>query len=192
MKKLCFAFFCLLTVASCDKKYPIDQLPEDTSLPTLTYPLTSFSTANKFVSFGGTLPSSSQSKGYDIFLADTNQYVASACSGIVTSVTADAAGNNAIAVRYKSNSIYSFLYSGLNNVMVAVSDTLNPGTLLGKIGSNREVYFAVIKSNTEVICPQSIGSPNFNNAIQLAIDKHNMFNAADSVFDACLFETLPR
>lgn len=192
MKKLFLALTCFISISSCDKRYPIDQLPDDTSLPTLTYPLASFSSANKFIAFGDTLPSSSQSKGYDIFLADTNQYVASACSGIVTSVTADAAGNNSIVVRYKPNSIYSFLYSGINHVMVQVSDTLTPGTLLGKVGSNHEIYFAVVKNNTEVICPQNIGSPSFNTAIQLAIDKHNSFNTTDSVFDACLFETLPK
>lgn len=192
MNKLFLISITLLVLSACDKKYPIDNLPDDTTPPALTYPMASFSSTTKFIPFAGSLPSSGQCKGYDVFLTDTNQFVASASSGIVSSVTDDAAGNSSITVKYKANSIYSMVYSGIRSVMVQVNDSINAGTLLGKVGSNREIFFAVVKNNNEVLCPADYGSTGFNNAIQLAIDKHNANNPADSVLSSCLATSLPR
>lgn len=192
MKKKLFLFAVLpLLISACNDKYPIDDLPEDTSAPSLTYPLAGFATTTKFVPFGGTLPSSVQCKGYTIFLSNPNETITATCRGIVTAVNLDAAGNNDITVKYKSNSIYSFVYSGVRDVLVDVNDSISAGTILGKLGSNMQVGFMLVKSN-EVVCPRTYGTAGFNDAIDLAIGKHNTANTADSVFNACLVESLPK
>lgn len=176
---------------SCNDKYPINDLPEDTTAPSLTYPISSFSTVTRFIPFGGTLPSGGQCKGYDIFVSNANETITAACRGIVIAVNLDGAGNNDITVKYKSNSVYSFVYSGVKDVMVDVNDSIYAGTILGKVGSNLELSFTLIKSN-EVLCPRTYGSAGFNDAIDLAIAKHNTANSTDSVFSACLAESLPK
>ncbi len=181
----------LLLVSACNDKYPIPDLPKDTTAPSLTYPLSSFSTVTKFVNFGGTMPSSNQSKGYYVYMSNPNETITAACRGIVSAVNDDAAGNKNITVLYKSNSIYSFVYSGIKDVMVDVHDSIQAGTILGKLGSNMEVGFMLVKEN-EVLCPSSYASAGFNDAIDLAIGKHNAANPSDSISNTCLVESLPK
>ena len=192
MNKLTISLLAIiLLVAACSKTDKNDIIV-DTTAPALTNPLTSFSSTNKFIAFGDTLPNLSINKGYDIFINDTNQMITAACGGIVSTITTDAANNNTITVAYKANSIYTLLYAGIKNVLVDINDTITAGTILGKLGSNREIYFAVIKNNTEVICPNTFASSGFRNSINTAIAMHNATNVTDSVITTCLVETLPK
>ena len=192
MQKLCFAVVVMVVLfSSCSKKYAIDPLPGDTTPPSFSYPFLSFASTHLFVPFGGTLANSQTNKGYEVTLSDTTQQVLSASYGVVGAVSTNPDGTYAVAVKFKSNSIYTMLYSGLGTALVQTNDNVSPGTILGKMGGTGTIDFYVIKNNTEVVCPQNFGSVGFNNAIQQAIDKHNQFHPTDSVLTPCLVSILP-
>ena len=185
--------FIVMLLVACNKDTPvIPPLPPDQSAPNLDFQFVSMASAIKFIPFGDTLPNLSVNEGYEIQLSNTNESIVAACSGIVTSITADTAGGNFIAVKFKRNSIYSFLYGGVTNVVVHVNDSINPGSILGKINGNGINDFQLIKNNNEVLCPQAYGSAGFNTAIQEAILKNNALYPADSVLSPCVTESLPK
>ena len=180
----------LFFMASCNKDYSIKPLPEDTATPVFSYPIASLSSTIKFISFGDTLPDLSISHGYQIQLTDTTQIILAACSGVVNKITSIAPGNNSILVKYKSNSVYSFLYSGIESTTLQLNDSIAGGVILGKIAKIGVISFQVMKHENELLCPQTFGSAGFNNAINLAIGKHNQYNAGDSVYTPCLVSSI--
>lgn len=182
----------VLLVSSCGKPKSIDQLPDDTTNPAITYPFISMSSAEYFYPFGDTLHSVEASRAYFVEVGDTNLNVVSATDGIVTAISTNPDGNYTVVVRYKPNSIFTLEYSGVKTPVVTEGDSLNPGTILGKIARTGEMTFMVVKNGTEAICPATYGSTGFNTAVQLAINKHNTAHSNDSVFAACYAESLPR
>lgn len=184
--------FFVVAFMACNKETSVipPVLPDQTS-PTLAFPFSSFASTTGFIPFGDTLPNLTLNKGYEVQLSDTNEVLLAACSGIVTAITPDTAGGNFIAVKFKRNSIYSFLYAGITNVRVHVNDSLNGGSILGKVSGTGIVDFCLIKNNNEALCPQAYGSPGFNTAIQVAISKNNAFHPTDSVLIPCLTQSLP-
>lgn len=184
-------FFTLL-FTGCNKETPvINPLPPDQTTPTLDFPFASFASTTRFIPFGDTIPGSNINKGYQVTFSDTNEALIAACSGIVTSITPDAAGGNFITVKFRTNSIYSFLYGGVTNVQIHVADSLSGGSILGKVSGSGIAYFQLIKNNNEALCPQAYGSPGFNTAIDGAISKNNTFNPYDSVLTPCMVQSLP-
>ncbi|MBK7149681.1 MAG: peptidoglycan DD-metalloendopeptidase family protein [Bacteroidetes bacterium] len=192
MKKYVPVIMCILFWGtSCNDKYPIDELPDDTTPPSLTYPFLSFSSTKQFITFGDTL-NGELCKGYWFEMLDSNQNVAAAASGIVTGIADQTGGAKSISVKYKANSIYSFVYANLRDVQVDINDAINPGTLLGKTGQGGKLYFQLIKNDNEVFCPQTFGSPGFNTAIGQAISKHNINYPSDTIAEPCSATSLPR
>src|SRR6202034_1378949 len=110
--------------------------------------------------------------------SDTTEKILTACSGIVTAIVPDtsAAGGKLITVKFKRNSIYSFVYGGVTRVQVNVNDSLQGGSILGRIGGAGIVDFQVIKNDNEALCPSNFGSPGFNTAIQQAILFSNSYH----------------
>ncbi|MFN8286843.1 MAG: hypothetical protein U0V74_08840 [Chitinophagales bacterium] len=192
MKKLLCAVAVVLTIASCSKKYPIDPLPDDSTPPALTNLPASFAAVDSFVPFGGTLSSGQLSKGYTFHFTNSNQNIAAVCKGIITAVDDNGDGSVAITARYKANSIYYLYYSGIENTTVQVNDSIVGGSNLGKLRASGAFYLAVIKSNTEMRCPNTYASSGFMMGIDQAIAKHNQFNPSDSVYSACLIDSLPK
>lgn len=192
MSKARVVFIVLVMLfTSCNKEAPvIPPLGPDMTAPTLDYPFASFASATKFIPFGDTLPNSTVNAGYIVQLSDTNEILLASCSGVVTSITPDTSGGNFIAVKFRSNGIYSFLYGGVTNVQVHIADSLNAGSILGKISGTGLVYFQIIKNSNEAMCPQTFGSPGFNTAIAGAISKNNAFNPADSVCTPCMVQSI--
>ncbi len=191
MKKAFALLTLFIVVASaCNDKYPIDDLPDDTTPPSLSFQFLSFSSTKRFVPFGDSL-NGDICKGYYFEMTDSSQSVTSGCSGIVTEITDMAGGAKSISVKYKSNSIYSFKYAYLRNVIVNVNDKINAGTILGKTGQGGKMYFELIKNNNEICCPGTFGSPGFNTAIEMARSKHNINFPADTVGEVCIVQSMP-
>lgn len=192
MKKVFAVLASFLVIASaCNDKYPIDELPDDTTPPSISFQFLSFSSTKRFVPFGDSL-NGEICKGYYFEMTDSTQSVSAGCSGIVTDIKDMAGGAKSLSIRYKSNSIYSFKYSYLRNVMVNVNDNINAGTILGKTGQGGKLYFELIKNNNEVCCPGVFGSPGFNTAIQMARSKHNINFPSDTVGEVCIVQSLPQ
>jgi hypothetical protein len=181
----------LLLGSSCNDKYPIDELPDDTTPPSLTYPFLSFSSTQQFITFGDSL-NGGLCKGYWFQMLDSNQSVAAAAPGIVTGIAQQAGGAKSISIKYKSNSIYSFEYAHLRDVTVEVNDIINSGTILGKTGQGGKLYFQLIKNDMEVFCPKTFGSPGFNTAVEQAIQKHNINYPLDTIDEPCAVQSLLR
>lgn len=192
MKKVLLVSAFLVSVFACSKKYPIDPLPADTIPPALTNQLASFSSIDTFTPFGGNLSNGQVSKGYTFHFTNSNQNVSAACKGRITSVDDNGDGSVAITALYQTNSIYSVYYSGIENPTVQVGDSVVGGSTLGKLRSSGLLYFTVIKNSNEVRCPETYSSGGFTTAINQAIAKHNQFNPSDSVFNACLIDSLPK
>ncbi|MDB5282857.1 MAG: hypothetical protein JWO06_1932 [Bacteroidota bacterium] len=189
--RLFFVFmFLIFWAGSCKKPSQPEGPQPDISIPTLIYPIISFASVTKFIPFGEA-DSTGLHKGYEIHLANTNQSIISASIGKITSITPDAHGNT-IRVLYKPRSIYTFVYSGIVNLNVHVNDTLNPGTILGRINPTGIINFAIILNNNTALCPEHFGAPAFNNSIQVAIDRHNSLNPGDSVDSPCKADSLPQ
>jgi len=196
MHKVWVVLMCsgLLFMASCNKETPeIPPLPPNQDSPTLDFEFVSVASTLKFVPFGDTLSNGAVNKGYEIQLSDTNESVVMACSGIISSIVPDTstAGGKLITVKFKRNSIYSFTYGGVSNVVVNVNDSLTGGKILGKLSSSGIIDFQVVTNNNEALCPQSYGSPGFTQAIQQAVLKNNYFNPADTISNTCRVPSLP-
>ncbi len=192
MYKIAGLVTALFLVASCTSNYPISALPADTNPPSLSTPIASYATVDKFYAFGATLPSSEINKGYTIHFTDTTQNIQAACQGIINSIATNNDGTIAITAQYKINSVYSVYYSGLKSTTLQVNDNITAGSILGKIGGPGTLYFAIIKNNNEMRCPETYSSPGFMTSIQQAMDKHNASNPTDSVYTACLVDSLPK
>ncbi len=181
----------LILLVGCNKETPeIPPIGPDLTAPTLDFPFASLASTTRFIPFGDTLPDLSINKGYLVQLSDTNEILLAACSGIVTAITNDTAGGNFIAVKFRTKSIYSFVYGGVTNVRVRVADSIFGGSILGKISGKGKVSFQIIKNNTESLCPQTYGSPGFNTAIAGAIVKNNTFHPNDSVLSPCSIQSV--
>ena len=179
--------------AACNKPTPVIlPLGPDQTVPTLDFPFASFASAMQFFPFGDTIPNLTINKGYLVQLSDTNEYLLAACSGIVTSITPDTLGGNFIAVRFRKGGVYSFLYGGVTRMQIHVADSLNGGSILGKVTGTGFAYFQLIKDSAEALCPQAYGSPGFNTAIAGAISRNNALHPSDSVLSPCLIQSLPR
>lgn len=188
MRKLMMLLPCaaILMLGAC-KEDKVLNSPRDTSTPTLSRAFLSTASVIKFVPFGGTLPDATTSKGYYLQLTDTAQIVVASCQGIVTDINSS---NASVTVTYKPTSIYSFVYTGLRNVKVQVSDTINSGAILGQVAADGKISFSLIK-NDEVLCPADFGPGGFNNAMQSAIARHNALNP-DTIAAACVVSSLPK
>jgi hypothetical protein len=175
---------------ACKKTAPDSSATTDSSPPTLSYPFASLASADKFTPFGAQI-ASGLSKSYIVHLSDTTQACVAACSGIVSSIVNNPQGGNDITFKFNSNSIYSFIYSGVRNPQVQVSDSISPGSVIGFVSGSGNLQFTLVRSNSEALCPQNYASQAFNNSIQLAITKNNYFNPSGSVNAPCLVDSLP-
>lgn len=190
MKNVLVLTMCLCVLFACKKPSPVNQPPPDTSTPTLSYPLASFSSVNKFIPFGAPV-SGGLSKGYGIQFTDTSLNFLAACQGIVESIGTATDGSPLITIKYKSNSIYSFQYSGFRTVLVNVNDSLAAGSELGRVGFGL-MNFELIENGQQALCPQNFSSPGFMNSIALAISRNNALNPTDSVYAPCSVDSLPK
>ena len=191
MRNFCVVFMCFFILQGCKKQGPPPGPPADTSIPTLTWALTSFASTTKFYPFGETLPNSTVNKGYEIQIASPSQtQVLSVCKGIVTAIVPGPNGNT-IHVLYKPHSVYSFIYSGVDNVQIHVNDTINQGITIGRVNNAGIIDFSLVLNNNTALCPQAYGAPAFNNNIQVAINQHNAVNPADSISSPCEVGSVP-
>lgn len=182
----------LLMLSGCKPEPPVyPPTPPDTSIPSLSWAIASFASVTRFYPFGDTALGNPANPGYQMLLGDTTVKIFTACSGIVQSITPQPNGGNMVLIKYKTNSIYAFQYSGLANVNVRVNDSVGPDVLLGSIVSSGLIGFAVIKNGTTAICPSSIAAQAFMNSIQTAITRNNVVSPEDSVSCSCVTDSLP-
>jgi hypothetical protein len=195
MSKISVVFmFSVVLLMACNKETPvIPPLPPDQTSPTLAFEFVSVASTISFIPFGDTLSDLLINKGYQIQISDTTEKVLTACSGIVTAILPDTANahGNIITVKFNRNSIYTFIYGGVTNVQVNVNDSLQGGSILGKVTGTGVVDFQVIKNNNTAVCPSGYGSVGFNNAIQQAIVFNNSSHHSDSVINPCQATSLP-
>ncbi len=191
MKKVIILGLLISILGGCKREPSIPPLPPDSSTPTLSWAIASFATVTRFYPFGDTSLGNPANTGYQMLLTDTNTAIFTACTGIVQSITPTGNGTNSILVRYKNNSPYSFLYSGLGHVNVHVNDSLQNSALLGTIAHNGIMGFSLIKNGNLAICPSLLGAESFNNSILTAMSLNNYKTPEDSILSPCVVDSIP-
>jgi hypothetical protein len=190
MKKGIVFALSVLILASCQKEPQPPRLPADSSIPTLSWAIASFATVTRFYAFGDPKLGNPANGGYQMLLTDTTTAIFTACTGIVQSITPDGNGGNSVLIKYKNNSIYSFLYTGIGRVQVHVNDSLQNSALIGTIARNGIMGFSLIKNGHEAICPSLLGAESFNNSIITAMNQNNAITPEDSVFSPCVVDSI--
>jgi hypothetical protein len=192
MKKVFFvvALTFLLLVNSCKKESPYPTLPANQSVPTLSWAIASFASVTRFYPFGDTSLGNPANTGYQMILSDTTTAIFSACTGIVQSITPTGKGMYSVTVKYKSNSPYTFIYSGLGHVNVHVNDSLQNSALLGTIAHNGIMGFSLVKNGHTAICPSLMAADGFNNSINTAMSLSNYKTPEDSIMSPCLVDSI--
>jgi len=185
-------FVILLMLSGCKPEPPVyPPTPPDASIPSLSWSIASFASVTRFYPFGDTTLGNPASPGFQMLLSDTTVKIFTACSGIVQSITPCPNGGNMVLIKYKSNSIYAFQYSGLATVNVHVNDSVGPDVLLGSIVPSGLMGFAVIKNGSTAICPSSLAAQAFKNSIETAIARNNIISPEDSVNCSCFTDSVP-
>jgi hypothetical protein len=180
MQKILLSILAVSLFASgCNDKYPIDPLPADTSIPTLSVPFVSVSSTVYFTPFGAPLQSSSEtSKGFELTMSDVNTEVLASTKAYITAVNMIAADNYEIHTEIKRNSIYDVIYGNVAGVTLQVGDSVVQSTILGNVGSNGKVTFRIERKDTrKALCPSTFGSSGFNNSFNTSLLLHNSANS---------------
>lgn len=189
-------FVVLCSVTACKKEYPIKDLPPSTTLPNFTVPFVSTASTYKFIPFGHTNDAGQVNAGYEVYVTDSaTATVLASSSGYIKTVQQNAAGDYKISMEPKRNSIYTIIYNHITNVTRVAGDSVNANTILGKVGTGGRASLQINRTQngaTVALCPDSLASTGFRNAFNLAIQKHNQFNPADSVLSPCSAASLPQ
>lgn len=185
----------LLATASCkDDKYPIDELPPDATAPYFSAPFVSVSSTTRFIPFGDSTAAGGFTNSYEIYLNDSTQRVIAAGAGYVNAVNQAGNGDYEIHISPKVYSIYNEIYMNVKEPTVVAGDSVDAGTILGKIGTGKMSALKVLKTENNTvtaICPGSLGNVGFNNAFNRALAISDSLNN-DSTLAPCLFTTLPQ
>jgi hypothetical protein len=185
----------LLAVAGCkEDKYPIDDLPPDATAPYFSAPFVSVSSTQLFIPFGDSLAGGGLNNSYEIHISDLNQKVIAAGAGYVNEVTQAGNGDYEIHISPKVYSIYDEVYLNVKNPTVVQGDSVDAGTILGKIGTGGMSALKVLKTEDNgitAICPGSLGNAGFNAAFTQSLAISDSLNG-DSTLSPCLLITIPQ
>jgi len=164
---------------------------EPTAPPVLSVPIVNLTTVETFIPFGAPLPGSGVlNPAYELVVADTAQNVFAATDGIVVRVVQNSQGDYELHVRPPGSRDWLVIYDHVLAPMVAVGQTIAPGTVLGRVGlwseSHGRVELQVNRGNAS-ICPRDLGTPGFNAAHEAAFAGLDQDPSWTSV---CLAETV--
>jgi len=164
---------------------------EPTAPPVLSVPSVDLATVETFIPFAAPLPGSGVlNPAYEMVVADTAQNVFAATDGTVVAVTQNSQGDYELHVRPLGSRGWLVIYDHVLAPVVAVGQTITPGTVLGRVGLWSESHGRVelqINRGNDSICPRDLGTPGFNDAHEAAFAGLSQDPSWTSV---CLAETV--
>jgi hypothetical protein len=155
----------IAAVSACGDPAP-DEPP-----PVLSQPMIDLGHVVEFLPFGATLSGSGAlNPAYELRTdVDTVQVVA-VSAGVVVAIRANDQGDSEIEIRPTRDSIYAVIYDHVREAAVGVGTSVQPGTVLGRIGAwspgqgRTELQINRDGSPTLALCPVQFGTPQFNTA----------------------------
>jgi hypothetical protein len=155
----------IAAVSACGDPAP-DEPP-----PVLSQPMIDLGHVVEFLPFGATLSGSGAlNPAYELRTdVDTVQVVA-VSAGVVVAIRANDQGDSEIEIRPTRDSIYAVIYDHVREAAVGVGTSVQPGTVLGRIGSwsapqgRTELQINRDGNPTLAHCPAQFGTAEFNTA----------------------------
>jgi hypothetical protein len=121
--------------------------------------------------FGAALPGSGVlNPTYELRTDDDTLDVVAVSPGVVVAIRGNDQGDSEIETRSSGDSIYAVIYDHVRELDVAVGASVQPGTVLGRIGAwspgqgRTELQINRDGSPTLALCPVQLGTPQFNTA----------------------------
>lgn len=145
----------------------------DTTPPELSAAFVPGDAVVAFFVFGAALPSGVQNPTYEVETANQTTPVFAASTGKVVNITTTSQGDRSVFVVPNDNSVFDIAYDHVNNVQVAVGQTVTAGQQLGTVGTlnnGRGRTELQINRNdpapTLAYCPRTFGTAAFNDVYQ--------------------------
>ena len=165
----------LLAAAACGEGHTSPPPPDETP-PVLSVPMVDLSHVVQFLPFGAALPGSGVINPTYEMRTDVNTLdVVAVSAGVVVAIRANAQGDGELEVRPVKNSVYSVIYDHLRGISLPVGATVQPGMVLGRIGTftgtqgRTELQINRDGNPTLAICPVQFGTAAFNQAHAAAL-----------------------
>ena len=169
--------FILITLA-CNK----DEKPDETP-PVLSVTPVDISTVTSIIAFGADLTPAQKNPAFEYRVNNPTVQVRSACKGYIEEIRLnDNFPDYEVWIKLSSNSIWTIIYDHVLNVSISKNDDVNPGDILGTVGTeNRtELQINKINNNDELsFCPFNFGTSEF-------IQQHKAFTETWCLMDTVI------
>jgi hypothetical protein len=158
----------ILITSSCNK----DEKPDETP-PVLSVTPVDISTVTSIIAFGVDLTPTQKNPAFEYRVNNSTVQVRSACKGYIEEIRLnDNFPDYEVWIKMSSNSIWTIIYDHVLNLNISKNDNVNPGDLLGIVGTENRTELQInkiINNNEELsFCPFDFGTSEF-------IQQHKIF-----------------
>jgi hypothetical protein len=150
----------ILITSACNK----DEKPDETP-PVLSVTPVDISTVTSIIAFGANLTATQKNPAFEYRVTNSTVQVRSVCKGYVEEIILnDNTPDYEVWVKMSSNSVWTMIYDHILNVSISKNDDLNPGDILGTVGTENRTELQINKiiNNEELsFCPFDFGTSEF-------------------------------
>jgi len=169
----------ILIISACKK----DEKPDETP-PVLSVTPVDISTVTSIIVFGADLTPAQKNPAFEYRVNNSTVQVRSACKGYIEEIRLNENfPDYEVWIKMSSNSIWTIIYDHVSNLNISEKDNVNPGDILGTVGTeNRtELQINKINNNNEELsfCPFDFGTSEF-------IEQHKTFTETWCLMDTVI------
>lgn len=169
----------ILITSACKKDEKTDETP-----PVLSVTPVEISTVTSMIAFGYDLTPNQKNPAFEYRVNNSTVQVRSACKGYIEDIRLnDNTPDYEVWIKMSSNSVRTIIYDHVSNLNISKDDDVNPGDILGTVGTeNRtELQINKINNNNEELsfCPFDFGTSEF-------IQQHKTFTETWCVTDTVI------
>jgi len=153
-------FILILITTACKKDEKTDETP-----PVLSVTPVEISTVTSIIAFGYDLTPVQKNPAFEYRVNNSTVQVRAACKGYIEDIRFnDNTPDYEVWIKMSSNSVWRIIYDHVLNLNISKNDDVNPGDILGSVGTeNRtELQINKINNNDELsFCPFDFGTSEF-------------------------------
>ncbi len=154
-------FIFIMITSACKK----DEKPDETP-PVLSVTPVDISTVTSMIAFGYDLTPVQKNPAFEYRVNNSTVQVRSVCKGYIEDIRLnDNTPDYEVWIKMSSNSVWTIIYDHVLNLNISKDDNVNPGDILGTVGTeNRtELQINKINNNNEELsfCPFDFGTSEF-------------------------------